>query len=742
MDPIYYFIIGLLLVLSCFDLVVGVSNDAANFLNSAVGSKAAPRRTIILVAALGIIIGSLFSSGMMEIASGVFMPAQFTFHDIMLIFLAVMLTDVILLDVFNTFGLPTSTTVSIVFELLGGAVAVALFKIWSGEPGVAQDLASYINSSKALAIISGIFSSVFVAFICGISVMWISRLIFSFNYRKSFKYLGAVWCGVALTAITYFAVFKGLKGSTLVTKDMIRHLDAHIWLYVCYSFVFWTVLMAVLQNVCKVNILKIAVLAGTMALALSFAGNDLVNFIGVFMAGQSSMEIASAAVAQGMDLSTLTMGGLTAPVTADWRYLLGAGLIMVLALMFSKKARTVTDTEVNLARQGGGVERFGSVPPARMMVRYALNASRVVEKIMPASVGRFIEKRFQPVSEGPDNGASFDLIRASVNLTVAALLISLATSLKLPLSTTYVTFMVAMGSSLADKAWGRDSAVYRITGVITVISGWFFTAFAAFAMCCMVAACIVYGGVFGIITMCVLAAYLLLKSARLHRKRTQAAELVKGRNYADASSLSRYNEEIIELMKRMAEIYEMNLEALNVEDRKRLKKLRKESRGIRRSLGDKMAMEVMPVVQELRDGEADRGKRHVQMVEYATSVFESLSNITTASHAYIDNNHEGLDMEYIEDLRKMNNRVSSLYPRFRDMMETNDYSGLDECLDGIDALDEEFAEAVKRQIILRTENVSDMRRTLLYLNLLNETRTMIRKVLLLAKVQKKFVLGC
>ena len=743
MDPIYYFIIGLLLVLSCFDLVVGVSNDAANFLNSAVGSKAAPRRTIILVAALGIIIGSLFSSGMMEIArSGVFMPAQFTFHDIMLIFLAVMLTDVILLDVFNTFGLPTSTTVSIVFELLGGAVAVALFKIWSGEPGVAQDLASYINSSKALAIISGIFSSVFVAFICGISVMWISRLIFSFNYRKSFKYLGAVWCGVALTAITYFAVFKGLKGSTLVTKDMIRHLDAHIWLYVCYSFVFWTVLMAVLQNVCKVNILKIAVLAGTMALALSFAGNDLVNFIGVFMAGQSSMEIASAAVAQGMDLYTLTMSGLTAPVTADWRYLLGAGLIMVLALMFSKKARTVTDTEVNLARQGGGVERFGSVPPARMMVRYALNASRVVEKIMPASVGRFIEKRFQPVSEGPDNGASFDLIRASVNLTVAALLISLATSLKLPLSTTYVTFMVAMGSSLADKAWGRDSAVYRITGVITVISGWFFTAFAAFAMCCMVAACIVYGGVFGIITMCVLAAYLLLKSARLHRKRTQAAELVKGRNYADASSLSRYNEEIIELMKRMAEIYEMNLEALNVEDRKRLKKLRKESRGIRRSLGDKMAMEVMPVVQELRDGEADRGKRHVQMVEYATSVFESLSNITTASHAYIDNNHEGLDMEYIEDLRKMNNRVSSLYPRFRDMMETNDYSGLDECLDGIDALDEEFAEAVKRQIILRTENVSDMRRTLLYLNLLNETRTMIRKVLLLAKVQKKFVLGC
>ncbi len=742
MDPIYYFIIGLILVLSCFDLVVGVSNDAANFLNSAVGSKAAPRRTIVLVAALGIIIGSLFSSGMMEIArSGVFMPARFSFHDIMLIFLAVMLTDVILLDVFNTFGLPTSTTVSIVFELLGGAVAAALFKIWSGEPGVAQELSSYINSSKALAIISGIFSSVFIAFICGITVMWISRLIFSFNYQKSFKYLGAVWCGVALTAITYFAIFKGLKGSTLVTKDMIRHLDDHIWLYVCCSLAFWTVLMAVLQNLCKVNILKVSVLAGTMALALSFAGNDLVNFIGVFMAGQSSMEIAAAAAAQGADLTTLSMGGLMAPVTADWRYLLGAGVIMVLALMFSKKAQTVTDTEVNLARQGGGVERFGSVPPARMAVRYALNASRAVEKIMPSCVGRFIEKRFRPVPEGPDNGASFDLIRASVNLTVAALLISLATSLRLPLSTTYVTFRVAMGSSLADKAWGRDSAVYRITGVITVISGWFFTAFAAFSMCFIVAACILYGGLFGIIAMCSLAAFLLLKSSRLHRKRTQAAAQAQAANYRDPAAAARYNEEIIELMKRMAEIYEMNLEALNVEDRKRLKKLRKEARGIRRSLSDKMAMEVMPVVRELPDKEADRGKRYVQMVEYATSVFESLSNITTASHAYIDNNHEGLDLERIELLRGMNSRVSSLYPRFREMMESNDYTGLDECLAGMDALDEEFAEAVKQQIILRPEDASDMRRALLYLNLLNETRAMIRKVLLLAKIQRKFVLG-
>ena len=526
------------------------------------------------MAALGIIIGSLFSSGMMEIArSGVFMPAQFTFHDIMLIFLAVMLTDVILLDVFNTFGLPTSTTVSIVFELLGGAVAVALFKIWSAEPGAAQELSSYINSSKALAIISGIFSSVFVAFICGITVMWISRLIFSFNYKKSFKYLGAVWCGLALTAITYFAIFKGLKGSTLVTKDMIRHLDAHIWLYVCCSLVFWTVLMAVLQNICKINILKISVLAGTMALALSFAGNDLVNFIGVFMAGQSSMEIASAAAAQGADLSTLTMGGLMVPVTADWRYLLGAGVIMVLALMFSKKAQTVTDTEVNLARQGGGVERFGSVPPARMAVRYALNASRAVEKIMPACVGRFIEKRFQPVPDGPDNGASFDLIRASVNLTVAALLISLATSLRLPLSTTYVTFMVAMGSSLADKAWGRESAVYRVTGVLTVISGWFMTGLAAFTLAAVMATVLHYGQVYAIFGLLALVVVILVKSTIMHRKRENKLSVERFDQITEENILDVCSHQVVDSTLKLREIYNDTVENFFQGDRKALKEL-------------------------------------------------------------------------------------------------------------------------------------------------------------------------
>ncbi len=730
------------MVLSVFDLVVGVSNDAANFLNSAVGSKAASRRTIVIVAAIGVLLGALFSSGMMEIAkSGVFMPAEFTFHDIMLIFLAVMLTDVILLDVFNTFGLPTSTTVSIVFELLGGAVALALYKIWIEEPGAAQELSQYINTANALKIVSGILSSVVIAFSTGLVVMWISRLIFSFNYKKSFKFLGALWCGIALTAITYFAIFKGLKGSPIVSKEFMDELNANIWFYVWLSFGGWTVLMWVLQTFLNVNILKVSVLAGTMALALAFAGNDLVNFIGVFIAGSESLTLAENYLAAGGDLSSLKMGGLLDPSVADWRYLLAAGMVMILALYFSKKAQTVTETEVNLARSGGGAERFGSVPPARIAVRYALQLGRVVEMVLPQKLATFIESRFKPLEEKDASGASFDLIRASVNLTVAALLISLATSLKLPLSTTYVTFMVAMGSSLADKAWGRDSAVYRITGVFTVITGWFFTAFAAFTMCFIVANCLAYGGLVGIVAMVALVVFLLIKSTSVYRKRNREMAKIRKEEYSHTEAVSKHSEEVVALMTRMSEIYTSTLESLNVEDRRRLKKLRKEANRIRRELSDKMDSEVVPIVQTLANEDADRGKRYMQMIDFSTSVYESLSNIVSASFTYIDNNHEGLSLERVETLRTMKRGVSGLYLDFTTMVTTHDFSKLDEAVKTLDSLDEECAEILKKEFVLNGDDLGDMRQTLLYLNLLNETRTMSRKVLLLAKVHKQFVLG-
>ncbi|HPD87782.1 MAG TPA: inorganic phosphate transporter, partial [Proteiniphilum sp.] len=398
----------------------------------------------------GVLFGAMFSSGMMEVArSGVFYPEKFTFPAVMTLFLAVMITDVILLDLFNTFGLPTSTTVSLVFELLGSAIAVALFTLWTSDSG--GQLGDYINSGKALAIISGIFISIAIAFVVGSIIMYISRLIFSFNYGKRFRYLGAIWGGIALTAIIYFAIFKGLKGSVLVTPELLYYLENHMGTALLYSFAGSTLLMALLQHLFRVNILKVIVLAGTTALAMAFAGNDLVNFIGVFMAGFDSYRIAGEVAAGGGDIQTLYMDRLNEPVAVNVAWLIGAGVIMIMALWFSKKSRSVTETEVNLARKGEGIERFSSSPLSRSMVRGSLTVSKSLDKIMPTAVKRFVNRQFEPVET--ENGASFDLIRASVNLTIAALLISLGTSLKLPLSTTFVTFMVAMGTSLADRAW-------------------------------------------------------------------------------------------------------------------------------------------------------------------------------------------------------------------------------------------------------------------------------------------------
>ncbi|HIS34890.1 MAG TPA: inorganic phosphate transporter, partial [Candidatus Avirikenella pullistercoris] len=460
MESIFTVIVVILAALAVSDLIVGVSNDATNFLNSAIGSKVAPRYVIMIVASAGILLGSFFSSGMMEVArSGVFFPSMFNFSEIMLLFLAVMFTDVILLDMFNTFGLPTSTTVSLVFELLGSAVAVAAVKIWSGAE---HGLSEYINAGNAMGIISGILVSVVVAFVCGSFIMYLTRIIFSFRYAKAFRYWGALWCGIGLTAISYFAVFKGLKGTTLISPEVYAYLNGHIWTIVLMMCAAWTVIMAFFQHVCKVNILKITVLAGTFSLALAFAGNDLVNFIGVFMAGYDSYKIASATG----DM-TMMMGDLAKPVVADTLILLAAGIVMTITLWFSKRAQHVTETEVNLARQDAGAERFGSTSVSRAIVRSAVNFNKNLVKFIPQRVQGFVKSRFVPIDGELENKASFDLIRATVNLTVASLLISTATSLKLPLSTTYVTFMVAMGSSLADKAWGRESAVYRITGVLT-----------------------------------------------------------------------------------------------------------------------------------------------------------------------------------------------------------------------------------------------------------------------------------
>jgi phosphate/sulfate permease len=473
MEGIYLIFVAVLFLLAFSDLMVGVANDAVNFLNSAVGAKAASFKTVLIVASVGVLVGATFSSGLMEIArKGLFFPGQFSFNEVIIIFLAVMITDVILLDMFNTFGLPTSTTVSIVFELLGASVAIAVIKI-TGSEQTMQDIGQYINSAKALAIITGILVSVAIAFSVGALVQYITRILFTFNLRFNLKYFGALWGGLAITGITYFMLIKGAKGASFITPETLKYINANTGLILLASFAGWTLILQILMLLFRLNVLKVIVLAGTFALAMAFAGNDLVNFIGVPLAGLKALQLFNAA--PGADPNTFLMTGLAEDVKTETWMLLIAGVVMAITLWTSKKARSVIETSVDLSRQGEGAERFNSSILSRNLVRGAMNVSSAISRFLPDKVNLWIEKRFNPpdettITQMPE-GAAFDMLRASVNLVVASMLIALGTSLKLPLSTTYVTFMVAMGTSLSDRAWGRESAVYRITGVLSVIGG-------------------------------------------------------------------------------------------------------------------------------------------------------------------------------------------------------------------------------------------------------------------------------
>lgn len=738
MNTLYIVILGLLLLISVYDLVVGVSNDATNFLNSAIGCKAARRGVLLGVAAVGMLIGCVFSTGMMEIArKGVFMPAMFGFEDIMILFLAVMLTDVILLDLFNTLGLPTSTTVSLVCELLGAAIAVALF-IMAHDPAASQILSDYINTDECFKMISGIFCSVLIAFTCGCIVMWFSRLLFSFRYHKAYQYIGALWCALALTAITYFALFKGLKDSTLINKELISYINANIGLATGTAFIIWSGACAILQYIFKVNSLKLAVLAGTGALALAFAGNDLVNFIGVFVAAKDSYFIAADFAAAGGDIATLKMGNLTAPVQVSLWWLIGAGVIMILALIFSRKARAVIDTEVKLA--GGtpmGKERFGSCLPARAMVRYTRKAAEFIARLTPAPVARFVEKRFSPLRADEEEGTAFDLIRASVNLTVAALLISLATSMKLPLSTTYVTFMVAMGSSLADRAWGRDNAVYRITGVLTVIGGWFMTGIGAVTSAFLTATVMMYGGVWGIALMLIIAGGILIKNAVVYRNQEQHdTRLIDLSNRAAIQELGSASAE------RLAEfvgIYRQTVKALLEENRDTLKNMRRKARNICRTLRAVREDEILPTLQNADPAHAEQAQILFRLHESTLSVAENLLVIVKSCYKHIDNNHMGLTPEQGQDLLTMCDKVDQFYPEISTLLRSGNYGQSGTVMEHGTDLTAEFAACIARHLLRDSQDESCMRNGILYLSLLNETRSMVRKSFMLIHEQKELL---
>ena len=729
MDTIFLIILILLMFLALSDLMVGVANDAVNFLNSAIGSKVAPRYIIMAVASIGILIGVLTSGGMMEIArSGVFHPNMFTFSDIMLLFLAVMLTDVILLDVFNSLGLPTSTTVSLIFELLGASVCVAIFCISNSSTASMADLSLYINSGKALAIISGILVSVVVALVCGSFVMYFTRIIFTFNFKSKMTSLGSIWCGIALTAITYFAVFKGLKESPIIPAELMTYITNNLTFSLFISWVFWSIIMFFL-SLFKINILKITVLAGTFALALAFAGNDLVNFIGVFMAGYDSFNLAQLTGDTGM-----TMEALLGPVQANIWILLASGVIMVLTLWFSAKARRVTDTEVNLARQDEGSERFGSTLLSRGLVRSSINISKYIERIVPNRVNDFINGRFRlsRVPQSPD-APSFDLLRATVNLTTAALLISFATQLKLPLSTTYVTFMVAMGTSLADRAWGRESAVYRVTGVLTVISGWFITAVVAFTIAFAVAALLMWGGVYAIAILSIVCASILIRM-NFKKKKTEIV-----REPEHLSIMNQCANEVAATTQDIIRIYNKTLECVFNEDRNELKLLSVEARALHKSASVRKHS-ILPTLNMLKDNYIETGHYYVQAVDYLNEVTKALTHIAKDSYEHIDNNHEGFSSEQVADLGKINTHMNAIFEKVNLMISSNDFRDAELLITEIkDYLFEDMAQAIKNQIRRNKNNQNTTRSTALYLNLIAETKTITLQLRNLLKAQKHFM---
>ncbi len=744
---VYLIIVIALLILAVSDLVVGISNDAANFINSSVGSKAAPLKVILIIAGLGVMVGATFSSGMMEIArSGIFHPGQFYFSEIMIIFLAVMITDVILLDTFNSFGFPTSTTVSIVFELLGAAVAITLIKISNSTDNL-SDIGNYINTAKALAIIFGILFSVVIAFVFGTVIQFITRLIFSFNYKKNMKYFGAPWGGIAISAIIYFILVKGAKGASFLTPEALEWISNNTLSLLLYSFIGLTIFLQLLISIFKVNILRIIVLVGTFSLAMAFAGNDLVNFIGVPLAGLESYRHFAGDPSFSPD--TLLMGSLSEPVKTPTIFLLAAGLIMVATLFLSKKARTVSQTEINLARQGSGSERFSSSRLSRSVVRHSVGFSKFINHIIPDSVTDFIEKRFDFISykkqfKNPADVSSFDLLRGSVNMFVASSLIAFGTSLKLPLSTTYVTFMVAMGTSLADRACGRESAVYRITGVVTVIGGWFFTAITAFTMAFLIALIINWGGIIAALAGLAIALFIIIRSAFRHRKKisiiSKKDEIDEKLTLNGLNILHKCNTSIMDVVVSVRKLYFSSVLNLIKEDFRKMKKVKKNVDDLNQRTKE-LKYNLYPTLRKLEEEFIETGPFYVQILDYLREIAHCLTYIADPIYDHLDNNHPSIIPEQVKDLHELNESVNSFYDHVEVLIREQSHKNLDGLLAEQQKILDLINRIKKKQIkYIKSESVGT-RNTLMYLNLLSETKNLVLYTVNMVKSHRDFLMS-
>ncbi|MGQ7869746.1 anion permease [Sunxiuqinia sp. sy24] len=740
MEQFYLILVVVLFALAISDLVVGVSNDAVNFLNSAIGSKAAPKWIIFAVASVGVLVGSTFSSGMMEVArKGIFHPDMFFFAEIMIIFMAVMITDVILLDLFNTLGLPTSTTVSIVFELLGAAVAVSVVKINQAGQSIAE-LHKYINSEKALAIITGILLSVFIAFIVGALVQYIARIIFSFKHHKTLKYYGSAFGGVAISAMTFFMIIKGAKGASFMSETTVEFLKTNMVNILLYSFIGWTVILQLLYWVFKIDIPKVIVLVGTFGLAMAFAGNDLVNFIGVPLAGFSSFKAWAAS--GGMSADTFEMGMLSGAVPTPTYMLAIAGFIMIITLITSRKAHGVVATSVDLSRQSEGEERFASSAFSRAMVRSTMSINKGLRKVLPSFIINSLDKRFEPNTEEQYNAKdrpAFDKIRASVNLVVAGILISIGTSYKLPLSTTYVTFMVAMGTSLADRAWDRESAVYRISGVFTVIGGWFMTALVAFTVACFIAWIISISGNFMIFVFVIIAIIMVGRTYLLFKKRAKEdAEEEEEEIELSEQIIEKTKKQVLNTIINANQVYSISIDSFIKENRTHLK----ESLDLNKKFLKKVKKakdKVFPTIQTLQQESMESGHCYVQIVDYQREVSHSLKFLIDPLYKHLDNNHKPFIEIQLEEMTDLISQVDDFFNLTLHLVKEDQYEKFDEMLTQKEALTDKLTQLEKKQIKrIKGKDVST-RNSLLFFNVIKETKNLILHSINLIKSQRDFV---
>lgn len=728
---VYVILVILLFILAFADLVVGVSNDAVNFLNSAIGSQVTSRRNIMIIASFGILIGALFAGGMMEVArKGIFNPQMFNFHEVMIIFLAVMFADIILLDIFNTFGLPTSTTVSIVFELLGAAMIAAVIKLSTNGEN-ANEILNYINSSSALTIISGIFISVGVAFVVGLLIMFVVRVFFTFNPATQTQYQGIIWGALSLSAITYFLLFKGLEGAVFIPSSFVAWSKENTAEMFGISIIFWGIILFVLARFAKFPILKIIVLAGTFALAMAFASNDLVNFIGVSVAGFEAYETWKSS---GVDADSLLMVSLSKAYPAPSYMLVIAGFVMIFTLWFSKKARSVTETEVSLGRQSEGLERFSSNRFARGLVRLTWKPNRKNNKTESSVFVKWVESRFQPYKlknndQSIENPPAFDLVRASVNLSVSSSLIAFATSLKLPLSTTFVTFMVAMASSLSDRAWGRDSAVFRVSGVLSVILGWLLTAFIAFSVSGLFAFIMFKFDMLGVGFLVLLTVLFIAFTIRWHNKKeksnakilesTMKSEIIPTRQIMDSTSGS-----LADSLDAVAEGYVAAVEGLLSEDRKKLREAFRAMERLEKS-NEEFKYTFYNSIRRIQEELSEGSRLYLMAYDIEQDLVQSAVFVTETAKKHVEDMLGALDEEQAQNIRKISQDLSLFFKDCSQITRNRNYLQYDEIKARKKLLLEEIENLISRQAKGIKNETYSARNSILVFNILLETKDLI-----------------